>query len=1837
LLIGNPSSGCSSFAAHYSFLSKFNPKAPSISAIFRSSKTSSFDSFVKYVNIRCFTPIEDNSSNTSYASCVLVIDDVHLPVETQSSEISHLGNIHEVIRSLVQLNQFVMPVTSAKQSRLWKSDGKSFLQRNSSHLRLMATATRSSLETGADTRFSAIPFARLLWNDATSEIIQHIFKTTMQFCMFHISNFEAKTCLDDLTSETMCAMSFMHNKSVMSDRMIFYGSEDISRINFVRLGEDINIEFKKGRVSGLRKRVKVEKKCDEGSRYKLLLLIGAEAGAATTQYVISSVHLGIPPGWDKAATPCDFYFNLEKSETVVCESERSKDWVSGVNLMFDGLKTTRECIDEEWKCASQERLPLGVTFDLRRLGTVMTCLSVKCATTKQFGSDDLWMWWQAALLQSFSMDRIAVDLLQKTVEASNRLHTCNRFDFLNDCESSSQVRKKQWCAKTDYDFRKMLMNFPSVSVNHLRLLNACPSIMQFTENLATSLKCQRVIVECSLVDVTSAAVVATACESLGIHSVIFSNIHATMQNVFNDGRPSFMSVPADQLILQSLHECLRICVKCVCSDRLPAVLIMTAKELAALTDSLSTIYQVLDDGDCSELFSAGEISSLASDAEEKLELGKKFNLSSALLQKLKVENNGNAVEELQEYDHAVPLFGLGREVLGSVSFFFGSTAARGRVCLGKNAMGGNARSDAVLHAKLTNDIKFIVLTESKNDINTNSFNVDNVKSWMNGDVVSVKLPSLSSLIFFKEILGLLFDETKSQEFLTMTSDIYDEGFLKSLGPSEVVQELLTNCYACVIPFLANIDACAPYQFLAQFKLLYESKLHENENSVKEFTTIADVTLKQMQLKSLYQKREEALLQTRQIARSDLENVFKNVVSHSAHVSRHEHSLREQEKSVSDLRMKLQQITTYNNDFSTYCEKVSVDLQASDFLSLMDADLDVNQKLILDAAALILSVSLCGCVMLVSTNGQLLHSPSHPSSLSKLIDLQDQDALGNCVARLGLQSLNPETIELLLPITEAISLTGQKQQTRLFRLLNGLISRYVSEYESTQSKHQHIEFQETTAAEAIAMSHLQHLKRNASMLQQQLFIMNSDLDDKMKTYQQIEKNLSTVQSFISRISSMIIGLRSWTDAKSQQISTVSENDQQEPMDDGALSQTSLSWTENEEARCACLRQSAGLAAFIMFGGLLDSESRFKFLRCLQGIETFFSCDRMNAAMQDVNSIDTCSYDFVNGVSDDATQLMWQQCGIPAHPELLISVSLTMASAKTPFVMDSTGVAIEFLRSMSLCNHSTSHDNEELMSQLDSNSNEEHVGVLIQSRRRFPAFVKSCPAAAVCTAFGKVPSAGCVIVTLPDSNFAIDKVASACNDGCMLIIRIPAHESQSSASMLCLNAFLPLLSLPKLRQDVQTIKLLGRILVVSVKFSCFVVSEGDWFPREQLHPLLSIVQFTPGYDVMQQLLLRAHASHNSKGLLTSFCVLQQRFLSFVVKIDSIKIRLLDELDVFSSFVTNMHEGDYTTDTAVSSDQRNVIFSHNLDKIEECLEIATQTKVAMLRVQSLMRQTNTSLAELLPHTLQYGPSLALAAASCAANVSTSNLYQDFFSLLHSAFTLPAATDSSTSRRTNALKTPGPGTNAAARIFRALCCLIPQNIRLSIAICALKHWMGGDDGLSLLLHAPMPSSPLPKNLIKIQQTLASTSNMTAAAPIIGFSKSIPNPPKKPGKSSTPITVATSVMAPENAPTHVSHMGPIWMPIEQYTTLKKVVAARCMLYDNACECFQYTIFDHLNLLQYAIETQARGLLAAQQEMIGDESSEWRSWYLGQQLGSVLPPSTISVCSTYEKLVIVQM
>jgi hypothetical protein len=62
----------------------------------------------------------------------------------------------------------------------------------------------------------------------------------------------------------------------------------------------------------------------------------------------------------------------------------------------------------------------------------------------------------------------------------------------------------------------------------------------------------------------------------------------------------------------------------------------------------------------------------------------------------------------------------------------------------------------------------------------------------------------------------------------------------------------------------------------------------------------------------------------------------------------------------------------------------------------------------------------------------------------------------------------------------------------------------------------------------------------------------------------------------------------------------------------------------------------------------------------------------------------------------------------------------------------------------------------------------------------------------------------------------------------------------------------------------------------------------------------------------------------------------------------------------------------------------------------------------------------------------------------------------------------------------------------------------------------------------------------------------------------------------------------------------------------------------------------HLTTVQYATDTNSQALLSAQEEMLGEGASDWRVWFNGEQ-GPVLPPCSLSSCSVFEKLVLVQL
>ena len=1772
LLFGNSSCGCSSFATHYSLLAKVNPHANSRSAILRMSGTASFDSFVKFVDLQCFAPLADDALRPSYAPCVLVIDDVHVSVGTRAYEGRGLGNVHEVIRNMVQQQQFVLPVNSAEQSRSQKSNGKSFLQRNSNHIRIIATSNRSSLGAGAVTGLAAIPFAKLSWNDASGEIIQHIFKTTIAFQMLHIEPSVSKSLLDNMTSATLYAMSVLQRQAVMFEPSFAISNDDHARIAFVNFGEELTRDNKKGRVSGGRKWLKVEQRTvDGGSRSQLLLLVSAGAGFKGNEYVISSIHSGVPQGWDKEAAATNFYFVLDKADTFVCESERSSDWLLGVKYLLADLKGLRERVSEEWACDASEKLPIGVTFDLRSLGTVMTYLSAACVASSTVGPDEVWGWWREAMMQAFAPHESVSDRLCKAVDDAARAHLPNGIDELlasgPSSQRSSQVAKKRIAESVANPSNALSMQFPSLSMEHVKLLHACPGVAHFTEHLATLLHCQRLLVSCSYIDDTSSAVVAYACEKLGHAPIVFSSFASSRKHfALSDSStsPKGSHTNSDQVVaLQAFEACLQQCVRTVCKESQPAVLILTTMELSSLRSAWRALPQILDDGDCSELFSLGEISSLALDADEGTDNIKMLGFSNMLLQKLRGPKNARAVEELHEYDHVVPLFGLGREVLNSVSFFLGSTAARGRVMLGKNATGSSARLDSIMHARLSHDIKVLVLAESEHDL-TDSAILQDFKGLMQGDMVATRLPSLSSASVFKDMLAHTLNRSNSTLLSVIRSDTLAETLHRLVGQnSKLVCQALQNSYEFVTSHIQKIDSCAAYQLLLQFRVLYAAKLHERQKIVDDKKVFADVEEEQVRIFALYRKLEEALLEQKRFAMSEMEEVLKEVVSFSVKISRQQQLLSQQAVSTQHLQLKIQDLSDSLETFSAYCNSAAIGLQKSDLSSLHDRDLDTHAKLVIDAAALLLNVPVNGCSMLVTPNGFLLHTPSHPASLNALITLQDEGLLERRIIHLGHGTLNEEMLELLLPILQLPRTTLRERKGSTIQLLFDLIERCAEEGNSMELVRQQQELQESVAADAkAARADADEIEQQIAVLKEQEQSACNVLDAKMTRLQTVKNELQAVQSSISRLSSVLKDLQSWRAASlihGECMSETNHSSSTEAESNQAMPNLQVQETETDDTQNQHLlaQHCADLAAFIVFGGQIEGESRMKLLLGLKGIETFSCC----GDKPDVNATDHRLDEFVNAVADDATQLLWQQCGMPAHPELFTSVSLMLASVQTPFVFDRTGVVLEFLQNLSSCNHSVSHDDDAPLPPPQIESSSDSSGLLVRSTRDFPIFVRSCLAATAWTDGGRTAGADCVVLTLPDSNDVIDVVTSSCNEGRLLVIRIPAQKSHASTALRSLNAFVPLLALSKVRRDGETVYFMGRVVTVHIRFACVIVNESNIEPFSELLPLLSVIRFTPGPDAMQQLLLRDFVFYNSMSLITSLCVMQQRLLCSIVENDSIKMRLIDELSSLSRFVSSSCGKDDQANPVPTSAEGMALLSSNLHNIEKCIDVVSRNKTSVSRVKALLLQLNASLAELMPYTTQYHPSLALAAASSANDLSASNMYHVFFSYFHSSFDENATGNSSPSKRNKTIKTSaGTGPAAAALVFRVLCALIPQKLRLPIAICALQDWMGGKDGLMLLVNAPLPPSSLARKIVKAAQpvhlsNVHATAGTISTGPVV---KSSVTAPKKSSKGPSSVSgIIPGVSVPEvGVSGHIVHPGPSWMPIETYARLQQVIAA---------------------------------------------------------------------------------
>jgi len=373
---------------------------------------------------------------------------------------------------------------------------------------------------------------------------------------------------------------------------------------------------------------------------------------------------------------------------------------------------------------------------------------------------------------------------------------------------------------------------------------------------------------------------------------------------------------------------------------------------------------------------------------------------------------------------------------------------------------------------------------------------------------------------------------------------------------------------------------------------------------------------------------------------------------------------------------------------------------------------------------------------------------------------------------------------------------------------------------------------------------------------------------------------------------------------------------------------------------------------------------------------------------------------------------------------------------------------------------------------------------------------------------------------------------------------------------------LLSLSKVRNNAETVYLLGRMITVHVRFACIIVNESNLQPLSELLPLLSVVHFTPGSDAMQQLLLRVYELHSSLSLATSLCVMQHRLLCSTVENDANKLRLLDELSSLTRFFSSSKKKDDQTDPLPYSADRMASLSSNLNKIEKCVDAATRIKTSVIRVKALLMQLNASHAELMPYTNQYHPSLALAAASAANDLSASNMYQIFFKFFHSSFDENGSGGSSSpSKRNKAIRTSaGAGPAAAAQVFRVLCALIPHKFRLPIAMCALQDWMGGKDGLRLLVNAPLPPSSLAWKFGKTAQASPVSivnATLTGAVSTGSAAKSPLNAPKKSSKNPTSGVggVASGVSVPDvGVSAAVAHPGPVWMPVDVYARLMQVI-----------------------------------------------------------------------------------
>jgi hypothetical protein len=841
-------------------------------------------------------------------------------------------------------------------------------------------------------------------------------------------------------------------------------------------------------------------------------------------------------------------------------------------------------------------------------------------------------------------------------------------------------------------------------------------------------------------------------------------------------------------------------------------------------------------------------------------------------------------------------------------------------------------------------------------------------------------------------------------------------------------------------------------------------------------------------------------------------------------------------------------------FSQFCSSFLDAFDALKFFESKHEELNLNQKFILDATALLLNAPMEGCTLLMSANGSLLRSPSHPSSLNALSDLQQQGLLRSRFIQLGSNKINDETIELLRPILDSFKDVSQPNEHAVFDLLMDLISPYVSEGKQFKGSLQKLELHESSKKDATdAVEKLQEIETSVHILEQHVSSKSNELDAQMAHFQTNQRETLLVQTVISQLASGTVDLQVCRSTMSMK-KDVAVAGGPMPSETACLQ---ILQPHSTTAHSQLVQHCASLAAFTTFGGLLSEESRIKFLNSLKGIGHFSCSKTKKTSLENENGADQ-TLNYLHAVADEATLLLWQQCGIPKNDELFTSISLILASPMVPFVFDKTGLVLEFLRNMSHCNHSLTYDRDAPVPPPQTDCYGAYRGVLVRSTREFPIFARTCPTTCSWTDLGRGSGAGCVVMTLPDTRSKFEEIVSACTYGRLLVFHIPAQHSHASAAIRSLQDFIQLLVLPKHRKAPQSILMKGRMLTVNIRFACIIVNESNMQPLIDQFSMMSVVHFTPGREAMQQVLLHNFVLRKNVSLMTSLCVMRQRLLCSLVDRDIIKMRLFDDFKCLSKLCSGSQNQDYDKDNVSLSAGSTGVISRNLASIDNCCKLMQDSTATMQRVQSLLLQLNSTLADMLSHVSQYIVSLDLTEAIAATNACSTNVYQVFFSLFCASFIEPNSNSNPKQREKMMKSTNSNGTSSVLQIFRSLCLLVPQKIRLPVILFALQNWMGGKHGLHLLINVPFPLSSSHKKYVKSSQNVAaSISNSTAAASNVSTSSKLSvSLPKKNGKGNFSNTAAiASVVLPdtESTVTQNSLLGPAWMPPDTFRRLVQV------------------------------------------------------------------------------------